>query len=33
VLDAQGRLRYGHLFSLLHRHASPDTLLTVVESL
>ncbi len=33
VLDAQGRLRYGHLFSLLHRQASPDTLLTVVESL
>jgi hypothetical protein len=33
VLDAQGRLRYGHLFSLLHRHALPDTLLTVVESL
>ncbi|MGF1517569.1 MAG: peroxiredoxin family protein [Nodosilinea sp.] len=33
VLDAQGRLRYGHLFSLLHRQASPEALLTVLESL
>lgn len=33
VLDAQGRLRYGHLCSLLHPHAPPETLLAVVEGL
>lgn len=33
VLDAQGRLRYGHLCSLLHPHAPPDTLLAVLDSL
>jgi len=33
ILDAQGRLRYGHLFSLLHTHAAPEQLLKVVEGL
>ncbi|TVP65634.1 MAG: alkyl hydroperoxide reductase [Leptolyngbya sp. LCM1.Bin17] len=33
ILDAQGRLRYGHLFSLLHTHATPDQLLKLVEAL
>lgn len=33
VLDAQGRLRYCHLCSLLHPNASLETLLAVLESL
>ncbi|MGB3136828.1 MAG: peroxiredoxin family protein [Nodosilinea sp.] len=33
LLDAQGRLRYCHLFSLLHPVALPETLLTVIEQL
>ena len=31
VLDAQGRLRYAHLFSLLHPVAPPETLLAALE--
>ncbi|PSN18870.1 alkyl hydroperoxide reductase [filamentous cyanobacterium CCP5] len=33
VLDAQGRLRYRHLFSFLEHNASPDTLLEVLSRL
>jgi peroxiredoxin len=33
VLDAQGRLRSSHLFSLLHTHADPAQLLTQIEGL
>ncbi len=33
VLDAQGRLRYSHLFSLLHNHAEISQLLAVIEGL
>ena len=33
VLDAQGRLRYSHLFSLLHAQATPAHLLAVLEAL
>ncbi|MBD2111339.1 MULTISPECIES: peroxiredoxin family protein [Cyanophyceae] len=33
VLDAQGRLRYCHLFSLLHPTASPGTLLAALSRL
>ncbi|WOD41938.1 peroxiredoxin family protein [Nodosilinea sp. E11] len=33
VIDAQGRLRYSHLCSLLHPNASPERLLTVLETL
>jgi peroxiredoxin len=33
VLDAQGRLRYGHLCSLLHPNAPLETLLGVLERL
>jgi len=33
VLDAQGRLRYCHLFSFLHHNASPDRLLGVLSQL
>lgn len=33
VLDAQGRLRYSHLFSLLHAQATPGHLLAVLEAL
>jgi peroxiredoxin len=33
VLDAQGRLRYSHLFSLLHPWASAEQLYSVVEAL
>ncbi|MGG6237231.1 peroxiredoxin family protein [Nodosilinea sp. AN01ver1] len=33
LLDAQGRLRYGHLFSLLHPVALPDALLAALEQL
>lgn len=33
VLDAQGRLRYCHLFSFLHHNADPEKLLSVIETL
>lgn len=33
VLDAQGRLRYYHLFSLLHPVAPPEALLMALEQL
>ncbi|WP_017298039.1 peroxiredoxin family protein [Nodosilinea nodulosa] len=33
MLDAQGRLRYCHLFSLLHQAAAPETLLATLEQL
>ncbi|MGF1568650.1 MAG: peroxiredoxin family protein [Nodosilinea sp.] len=33
VLDAQGGLRYAHLFSFFHHNASPEQLLAVVEGL
>lgn len=33
VLDAQGQLRQGHWFSLLHHNAGPDILLRAVEAL
>jgi peroxiredoxin len=33
VLDAQGRVRYFHLFSFLDHNASPDQLLTALERL
>lgn len=33
LLDAQGRLRYCHLFSLLHPVASPEALLAALEQL
>ncbi|ASC70018.1 alkyl hydroperoxide reductase [Halomicronema hongdechloris C2206] len=33
VLDAQGRLRYRHLFSFLNHNASVDTLLEVIGDL
>ena len=33
VLDAQGRLRYSHLFSFLHHNASPQRLMEVLQQL
>jgi peroxiredoxin len=33
VLDAQGRVRYYHLFSFLHHNASPQQLLNVLQRL
>lgn len=33
VLDAQGRLRYCHLFSLLHPTAQPEALLAALDQL
>jgi peroxiredoxin len=33
VLDAQGRVRYCHLFSFLHHNASPQKLLEVLSQL
>jgi peroxiredoxin len=33
VLDAQGRIRYFHLFSFLDHNASPERLLAIIEKL
>jgi peroxiredoxin len=33
ILDAQGKLRYSHLFSFLEHNASPDRLLAVLDEL
>lgn len=33
VLDAQGRVRYSHLFSFLEHNASPETLLSVLKAI
>jgi peroxiredoxin len=33
VLDAQGRIRYTHLFSFLHHNASPEKLLAILTGL
>ncbi|HEY9736569.1 MAG TPA: redoxin domain-containing protein [Trichocoleus sp.] len=33
ILDAQGRLRYSHLFSFLEHNASPDVLMAQLEAL
>lgn len=33
VLDAQGRLRYCHLFSFLHHNAPPEKLLAILNEL
>lgn len=33
LLDAEGKLRFKHLFSFLSHNASPDTLLTAIDEL